>query len=149
MSDRTRIESAIERALGDLTQVLPPPLAEVAWTGVASGGKRLRPMLTVAAYEEVGGAPAEPVYDLAASVELIHAYSLMHDDLPCMDDAPLRRGVPTPHVVHGVASTALAGAALITGPPPAPTRPLPPSEGRPLKPPASPSACWKRRAPGE
>ncbi len=113
MSDRTRIESAIERALGDLTQVLPPPLAEVAWTGVASGGKRLRPMLTVAAYEEVGGAPAEPVYDLAASVELIHAYSLMHDDLPCMDDAPLRRGVPTPHVVHGVASTALAGAALI------------------------------------
>lgn len=111
--DRRRIESAIERALDDLTHVLPPRLSEVARTGVASGGKRLRPMLTVAAYEEVGGPPTEPVYDLAASVELIHAYSLMHDDLPCMDDAPLRRGVPTPHVVHGVGSTALAGAALI------------------------------------
>ena len=113
MSDRSRIESALERALCDLAQVLPPLLSSVARTGVASGGKRLRPLLTVAAYEEVGGPPTEPVYDLATSVELIHAYSLMHDDLPCMDDAPLRRGAPTPHTVHGVAATALAGAALI------------------------------------
>ena len=113
MSDGSRIESALERALGDFAQALPSFLSEVARAGVASGGKRLRPMLTVAAYQEVGGPPTESVYDLAAAVELIHAYSLMHDDLPCMDDAPLRRGVPTPHTVHGVASTALAGVALI------------------------------------
>ena len=113
MLDRSKIESALERALVDLSQALPPALSRVARAGVASGGKRLRPMLTVAAYDELGGPPTEPVYDLAASVELIHAYSLMHDDLPCMDDAPLRRGAPTPHVVYGVASTALAGAALI------------------------------------
>ena len=113
MLDRSKIESALERALVELSRVLPPDLSQVARAGVASGGKRLRPMLTVAAYDELGGPPTEPVYDLAASVELIHAYSLMHDDLPCMDDAPLRRGAPTPHVVYGVASTALAGAALI------------------------------------
>ena len=113
MSDGSRIESALERALADFAQALPLFLSEVARAGVASGGKRLRPMLTVAAYQEVGGPPTESVYDLAAAVELIHAYSLMHDDLPCMDDAPLRRGVPTPHTVHGVASTAMAGVALI------------------------------------
>jgi geranylgeranyl pyrophosphate synthase len=53
------------------------------------------------------------LYDLAASLELIHAYSLMHDDLPCMDDAPIRRGAPTPHTIHGERATTVGGAALI------------------------------------
>jgi geranylgeranyl pyrophosphate synthase len=55
----------------------------------------------------------EAIYDLGASLELVHAYSLMHDDLPCMDDAPLRRGHPTTHRVHGEAAAVAAGAALI------------------------------------
>jgi geranylgeranyl pyrophosphate synthase len=66
----------------------------------------------VAAYRAVGGT-GEGIYRLAVSLELIHAYSLMHDDLPCMDDADLRRGEPTTHKVHGESSTTVAGALLI------------------------------------
>ena len=82
--------------------------------GVMSGGKRLRPILCATAYRVAGGAGGDDrLYDLAVSLELIHAYSLMHDDLPCMDDAELRRGHPTTHRVHGVAPTTVAGAVLI------------------------------------
>lgn len=85
--------------------------------GVLSGGKRLRPILCVAAWEACAGAADGPlpdaVYDLASALEMIHAYSLMHDDLPCMDDADLRRGRPTTHREHGEAVTIRAGAALI------------------------------------
>jgi geranylgeranyl pyrophosphate synthase len=80
--------------------------------GVTSGGKRLRPILCVAAYRASGG-EAEGIYALAVSLELIHAYSLMHDDLPCMDDADLRRGEPTTHRLHGEEVTTIAGALLI------------------------------------
>ncbi|MBT8488486.1 MAG: polyprenyl synthetase family protein [Gemmatimonadetes bacterium] len=84
--------------------------------GVLSGGKRLRPVLCVAAFRACDGdASHDPstLYDLAVSLELIHAYSLMHDDLPCMDDAELRRGRPTTHREHGEAVTMTAAAALI------------------------------------
>lgn len=81
--------------------------------GVLSGGKRLRPVLCVAAHTACGGGRSDAVYDLGASLEMIHAYSLMHDDLPCMDDAELRRGRPTTHRAHGEEPTMLAGAALI------------------------------------
>jgi geranylgeranyl pyrophosphate synthase len=67
----------------------------------------------VCAYEACGGEPDTALYDLAASIELVHAYSLMHDDLPCMDDADLRRGRPTTHRKHGEDATMRAGAALI------------------------------------
>jgi geranylgeranyl pyrophosphate synthase len=68
----------------------------------------------VAAFQASGGGEGgQALYDLAASLELIHAYSLMHDDLPCMDDADLRRGRPTTHRVHGVSTTTVAGTALI------------------------------------
>lgn len=110
---RAGIEHAISRALDDLAEAVPAPVAAAARTGVGSGGKRLRPLLTVTAYEETGGLPGAAAFDLGAAVELLHAYSLMHDDLPCMDNAPLRRGLPASHLVHGVDQTTLAGAVLI------------------------------------
>ncbi len=111
--ERSRVEEALERALAELEASLDPALAEAARYGVTGGGKRLRPILCVSAYTACGGAPEPAAYDLAATFELIHAYSLMHDDLPCMDDADLRRGRPTAHRAHGEAVTMRAGAALI------------------------------------
>jgi geranylgeranyl diphosphate synthase type II len=78
-----------------------------------AGGKRLRPVLTLAAAEAVGGR-AEDVMPAAAALELVHTYSLIHDDLPAMDDDSLRRGKPTSHVVFGEAIAILAGDALLT-----------------------------------
>ena len=77
------------------------------------GGKRLRPALAFAAAEAVG-APPERALPAAAAVELVHTYSLVHDDLPCMDDDDERRGRPTVHVVFGEANAVLAGDALLT-----------------------------------
>jgi geranylgeranyl diphosphate synthase type II len=76
------------------------------------GGKRLRPVLAMAAAEAVGS-PSERVLPLAAAVELVHTYSLVHDDLPCMDDDAERRGVPAVHVAFGEAVAVLAGDALL------------------------------------
>ena len=80
--------------------------------GILTGGKRLRPILCVAAYRATGG-QGNGIYPVAVSLELIHAYSLMHDDLPCMDDADLRRGEPTTHKIHGEGPTTVAGSLLI------------------------------------
>ncbi len=76
------------------------------------GGKRLRPVLAMAAAEAVGS-PGERALPLAAAVELVHTYSLLHDDLPCMDDDDERRGVPSVHVAFGEAVAVLAGDALL------------------------------------
>jgi hypothetical protein len=76
------------------------------------GGKRLRPALALAAAEAVG-APPERAIPVAVAVELVHTYSLIHDDLPCMDDDSLRRGLPTVHVAFGEATAVLAGDALL------------------------------------
>lgn len=76
------------------------------------GGKRLRPALAMAAAEAVGGDPERAV-PIAAAVELVHTYSLIHDDLPCMDDDVERRGRPTVHVAFGEATAVLAGDALL------------------------------------
>jgi geranylgeranyl diphosphate synthase type II len=76
------------------------------------GGKRLRPVLAMAAAEAVGS-PGERALPLAAAVELVHTYSLIHDDLPCMDDDAERRGVPAVHVAFGEAVAVLAGDALL------------------------------------
>jgi len=75
------------------------------------GGKRLRPLLALAAAEAVGQ-PPESALPVAAAVELVHTYSLIHDDLPCMDDDDLRRGRPTVHVAFDEATAVLAGDAL-------------------------------------
>ncbi|MGH0032611.1 MAG: polyprenyl synthetase family protein [Myxococcota bacterium] len=77
------------------------------------GGKRFRPALAMAGAEAVG-APAAAAHPMAVAVELVHTYSLIHDDLPCMDDDDLRRGRPTVHVAHGEANAVLAGDALLT-----------------------------------
>jgi geranylgeranyl pyrophosphate synthase len=111
-----RVEAALERALDSFLPLLPGALHPPVRHGVLTGGKRLRPILCVITFRACGGedAPgAEALYDVAASLELIHAYSLMHDDLPCMDDAPLRRGKPTPHTLFGERATIAGGAALI------------------------------------
>jgi len=78
-----------------------------------AGGKRLRPLLCCAASEACGGT-ARAALPAACAVEMVHAYSLIHDDLPCMDDDKLRRGKPTSHVVFGEGMAVLAGDALLT-----------------------------------
>jgi len=78
---------------------------------VLDGGKRLRPLLVLGASEAVGG-NADAALRAACAVELIHAYSLVHDDMPCMDNDVLRRGKPTVHVAYGEATALLAGDAL-------------------------------------
>lgn len=117
--ERARVEHAVERVAGRVVERVPEPeggdqgVAGAMRYALGSGGKRLRPILCVAAYRAVAGEPPAAVYDLAASIELIHTYSLVHDDLPSMDDDAVRRGRPATHVARGVAAATVAGAALI------------------------------------
>ncbi len=91
----------------------PAGLGEAMRYAVLDGGKRLRPLLVLAACEAVAGTDAnEAALRAACAVELIHAYSLVHDDMPCMDNDVLRRGKPTVHVAYGEAMALLAGDAL-------------------------------------
>ena len=105
-----RAEHVLAAALDRIAPVAAP-LAETMRYAVLGGGKRLRPLLAYAA-GECAGADTDVVDAAAASVELIHAYSLVHDDLPCMDDDALRRGKPSCHVAYGEAMALLAGDAL-------------------------------------
>ncbi|HET9642854.1 MAG TPA: farnesyl diphosphate synthase [Burkholderiaceae bacterium] len=89
----------------------PAGLGEAMRYGVLDGGKRLRPLLVLAACEAVAGLH-EAALRAAVAVELIHAYSLIHDDMPCMDNDVLRRGKPTVHVKFGEAQAMLAGDAM-------------------------------------
>ena len=104
--------AAVEQALSDWVGVrAPEQLAQAMRYAVLDGGKRLRPLLVLATNEAVGGHyPA--ALRAACAVELIHAYSLVHDDMPCMDNDVLRRGKPTVHVQFGEAAALLAGDAL-------------------------------------
>ena len=91
------------------------PLGEALTHAVLLGGKRLRPALAVAAGEALApSVGSEPALMAGVAVELIHAYSLVHDDLPAMDDDALRRGQPTVHVAYGEATAILAGDGLLT-----------------------------------
>ena len=103
-----RTESALSQWVG---VGAPAGLGEAMRYAVLDGGKRLRPLLVRAAAEAVGGLPAAALR-AGCAVELIHAYSLVHDDMPCMDNDVLRRGKPTVHVQFGEASALLAGDAL-------------------------------------
>jgi len=107
---QTRMESALARLLPQ-PQVAPARLHQAMRYAVLEGGKRVRPLLAFAA-GELAGAAAERLEIVAAAVELVHAYSLVHDDLPCMDDDVLRRGKPTVHVEYDLATALLAGDAL-------------------------------------
>jgi farnesyl diphosphate synthase len=104
----------VEAALSELLpapRIAPARLHDAMRYSTLGGGKRVRAMLVYAA-GEVTGAPAERLRVAAAAVEMIHAYSLIHDDLPCMDDDVLRRGKPTCHVEFDEATALLAGDAL-------------------------------------
>ncbi|MGH7555556.1 MAG: polyprenyl synthetase family protein, partial [Longimicrobiales bacterium] len=112
--ERAAIDAALERACEAIVADAPPGLAGAIRYALEAKGKRLRPILCVAAYRAAKRGPEhEAIYDVAAAIELLHTYSLVHDDLPCMDDDDLRRGRPTTHRVFGVAPAAVAGAALI------------------------------------
>lgn len=109
-----RIEAAMERLADTRLGRLPATLREPIRYALAGGGKRLRPLLCIQTRAALGGGetPAA-VYDAACAIEWIHTYSLVHDDLPCMDDDDLRRGRPTVHRVFGTRRASVAGALMI------------------------------------
>jgi len=93
----------------------PKNLAEAMGYALTAGGKRVRPILAIASYEAAGGrSPMGSVLPVASSIELIHTYSLIHDDLPAMDNDDFRRNKPTTHKAFGEAEAILAGDALLT-----------------------------------
>lgn len=108
---RAIVERALDERLPPVTEQ-PTRLHEAMRYSVLAPGKRLRPVLVLASTEAVGGDP-ELALDAACAVECIHAFSLIHDDLPCMDNDDTRRGRPTNHVVFGEAMALLAGDALL------------------------------------
>src|SRR5689334_22859439 len=109
-SVQARIEAALARLLPS-AHAAPARLHEAMRYATLEGGKRVRPLLAFAA-GEVSGASEERLETAAAAVEMVHAYSLVHDDLPCMDDDVLRRGKPTVHVEYDEATAMLVGDAL-------------------------------------
>ena len=109
---RASQQAAVEQALSLwVSPDAPAGLGDAMRYAVLDGGKRLRPLLVLATAAAVGGLPAAAMR-AACAVELIHAYSLVHDDMPCMDNDVLRRGKPTVHVRFGEAQALLAGDAL-------------------------------------
>jgi geranylgeranyl diphosphate synthase type II len=113
LADRARVvDDALERFLNDYDGI-PTDLEEAIRFSLFPGGKRLRPALAMGASEAVCG-QYEPALPAACAIELIHTYSLVHDDLPCMDDDDIRRGLPTVHRKFGEAAGVLVGDALQT-----------------------------------
>ena len=104
-----RVEEELDRLVPESSE--PPEIFEIMRYSLFAGGKRLRPVLCVAGCEAVGGNP-ECILPAACALECIHSYSLIHDDLPAMDDDDLRRGMPTNHKVYGEAAAILAGDGL-------------------------------------
>ena len=109
---RAEVDAALDQALPSV-EARPSHLHEAMRYAVLSGGKRLRPVLCLAAAEVVGGHRRKALYP-AMALEVLHAYTLVHDDLPCMDDDDERRGKPTCHVTYGEGLAVLAGDALQT-----------------------------------
>ncbi|MDM5176366.1 polyprenyl synthetase family protein [Massilia sp. DJPM01] len=108
------VQAGVEEALGALlpaADAVPHKLHEAMRYTVLGGGKRVRPLLVFAA-GALSGAATRALERAAAAVEMIHAYSLVHDDMPCMDDDALRRGKPTVHVAYDEATALLVGDAL-------------------------------------
>ena len=109
---QARVEHALERCLPP-SDVAPMRLHQAMRYSVLGGGKRVRPLLAFAAGELAKADPLR-LETVACAVELIHAYSLVHDDLPCMDDDSMRRGKPTTHVEYDEATALLVGDRLQT-----------------------------------
>jgi geranylgeranyl diphosphate synthase type II len=110
---RSEVEAALAGFLPGIQDGCPPPVAEAMRYSIAAGGKRLRPILCLASAEAVGGDRALAL-PAACAIEMIHTYSLIHDDLPAMDNDTMRRGQPTLHVVAGEGMAILAGDGLLT-----------------------------------
>lgn len=109
-----RIEAALKLAVQrTATEAAPPSLAAAIRHAVFPGGARVRPRLTLAVATACGESDPDLALAAAAAVELLHCASLVHDDLPCFDDAAIRRGLPSVHAVFGVSIALLAGDALI------------------------------------
>ena len=116
--NETMLREAVERALKAALPAPEPdspsaPVAEAMRYSLLAGGKRVRPMLTLA-FCALCGEDWHSALPFACGVEMVHTYSLIHDDLPCMDDDSLRRGRPTCHKVYGEAMALLAGDGLLT-----------------------------------
>jgi geranylgeranyl diphosphate synthase type II len=115
-TNRRKVESGLDRYLPREEGSLAHHVRAMRYS-LAAGGKRVRPILCLAAAEAVqdfsGGFP-EPLLRTACALECIHTYSLIHDDLPAMDNDDLRRGKPTNHIVFGEANAILAGDSLLT-----------------------------------
>ena len=109
---RSRTDAILDEWAVRLANQVPGAEGQGLAYALAGPGKRIRPALVMAGYRSVGGLD-EGIAVVAAAVETVHTYSLVHDDLPCMDDADLRRGQATPHTLFGEAATARAGLALI------------------------------------
>ena len=106
-------DAALERLLPG-TETLPHSIHRAMRHSVFAGGKRLRPMLALEAARMIAGTLPDGAADVGAAIEMLHTYSLIHDDLPALDNDDLRRGKPTCHVVYGEATAILAGDALQT-----------------------------------
>ncbi|MEE7477910.1 polyprenyl synthetase family protein, partial [Methylobacterium hispanicum] len=114
MDPGRRIETALEVAVSSAEAPgAPPLLAEAIRYAVFPGGHRIRPRLCLAVARACGDDDPEAADAAAVAIELLHCASLVHDDLPCFDDAPLRRGKPAVHVAYGPALAVLTGDALI------------------------------------
>jgi len=108
--------ASVEHALDAALPTPTPPatiLHEAMRYGVIPGGKRIRPLVVLSVVNALGG-DVQYALPAAAAIELLHSYTLIHDDLPCMDDDAVRRGQPTVHVKYGEATALLAGDALLT-----------------------------------
>jgi geranylgeranyl pyrophosphate synthase len=110
-AEREEIERRLDEICVEHLASVPREIAEAIRYGLKSPGKRIRPLLLLLAYRGARGNADATL--LACAPEVIHSYSLMHDDLPCMDDDDMRRGRPTVHKVHGSRTAILAGAAMI------------------------------------
>ncbi len=111
---RERVDRALQDVLDDTLRDAPEEVADPVRYAVLGEGKRIRPTLMVAGYRAAdGGDPPPGLLRLSCSVELVHAYSLIHDDLPCMDDDDLRRGRPALHVRNDEAVAVFTGAVLM------------------------------------
>ena len=109
--DRENIERRLDEICASYLSNVPSEVADAIRYGLKSPGKRLRPLLVLFAYRAAGG--SEDATLLTCGPEVIHAFSLMHDDLPCMDDDDMRRGRPTVHKVYGSRIAILGGVAMI------------------------------------
>ncbi len=110
--DRASVDRELRRLCGgEAIAALPAPVADAIRYSILGQGKRLRPILMLAAYRACGG--DQDASALAACIEIVHAYSLVHDDLPCMDDDDMRRGRATTHRVHGIAVATAAGVVMV------------------------------------